>query len=388
MKPTILMAACFAMEKPDAELIHFSSIANGLARQGYAVSIFHLSLAGAPAIRSLLRPEIRFSEHSISARKRSLMFIKGGLTVPSFLHYLVKNQPDILYVRLGIVSALYVIATRIMWRNQVKIITEHNGWIGPEALDSGKPRILASIGKELQKWSACCSHKVRAVSDGIKSYLVSLGIPEGKIAVIGNGTDTDHFHPQDIPACYDIGFTGNLAHWQGLDWLMKACALLKKKLPEVRVAIAGSGPEEQNLRDLITSTGLEHNARMLGPVGYEEIPQVINQCRICMAPFRPRGSQHDNKSLSPLKIRDYAACGKPIIASRIAGLEEIETGQFGLLVTPGDVQGLADAMAQLLQDHALQQSMAINARTYAECHYAWGAITKQIARQIEKLLSY
>ncbi len=389
MKARILMVGCFAMEKPDAELIHFSSIANGLARQGYAVSIFHLSLAGAPAIRSLLRPGIQFIERSINARPGNDMFIKGTLTAPIFLAHIFRHKPDVLYLRLGIVSALYTIATRLFFGNRVKIFTEHNGWIGPEARASGKPEAIAFIGQVLQQWSARCSHSIRAVSLGIKSYLVSLGIHEEKIVVIGNGTDINHFRPLDTTPRYDVGFTGNLAPWQGLEWLVDAFAKVIDHYPEASLAIAGSGPAEQNLRHRITAQGILNRVNLLGPIAYEHIPDIINQCRICVAPkiqFTDTKSPHVTYSYSPLKIRDYAASGKPIIASRIAGLEEIETGQFGILVTPGDIQDLANAMIHLLGNPALQHSMGNNARTYAESHYAWEAVAKQISLQIETLM--
>jgi len=388
MKARILMVACFAMEKPDAELIHFSSIANGLSRQGHDVRIFHLSLANAPAIRSLLLPEISFVERFVTAQPGYDMFVKGALSVPLFLGYILRHKPAVLYLRLGIVSALYAIAIRMIFGNRIKIITEHNGWIGPEALASGKPKILALIGQTLQRWSARCSHKVRAVSQGIKAYLVSLGIREDNIIVLGNGTNTEHFRPQDTITRYDIGFTGNLARWQGLEWLVDAFAVLVQRIPEASLAIAGAGPEEKDLQERIKKHNIQSRVSLLGPIAYQRIPDIINQCRICVAPkiqFTDTRNPHVTYSYSPLKIRDYAACGKPIIASRIAGLEEIEAAHFGLLIAPGDVQGLADAMARLLMNPALQRTMGRNARVYAEAHYAWGAITEQLSHHVEAL---
>lgn len=316
------------------------------------------------------------------------MFIKGTLTVPRFLVHLLRQKPDVVYMRLGMVSALYAIATRLVFGNRIKIFTEHNGWIGPEALTSGKPAALAFVGQLMQQWSAHCSHRVRAVSSGIKSYLVSLGIREDKVVVIGNGTDTDHFRPHDTPPRYDIGFTGNLARWQGLEWLLDAFALVLDRIPEASLAIAGAGPEEHNLQARIQKYGLSNHVHLLGPVAYEQISDIINQCRICVAPkmqFVHAQNHQVTYSYSPLKIRDYAACGKPIIASRIPGLEEIETAHFGLLIPPGDTPALAEGIIRLLTDPSSCHAMGLNARAYAESHYAWRMTAQQISAHIQTL---
>jgi glycosyltransferase involved in cell wall biosynthesis len=385
MSAKILMVACYAMDKPDAELIHFSSVANSLLLQGHDVSIFHLSLQDAPAIRSLILPGIDFHEHSIKSPLNSIMFIRGGLTVPAFLLHLLRKKPDVIYARLGIVSSLYIIAARILWGKRIKIITEHNGWIGPEAISSGKPRPIAFLGKELQKWSARSSDRVRAVSQGIKSYLFSLGVEEEKIAIIGNGTDINHFRPLDITPIYDVGFIGNFAKWQGLEWLIDAFAQVVEARSGTRLAIGGSGPEESIIREKIERYSLGKQVALVGVVPYQEAPAFINQCRICVAPFRSRGSESDNKSISPLKIRDYAACGKAIISSRIPGLEELEGAGFGVLVPQGDTTGLSTAMIKLLEQSELCNGMGRKARQYAESHYSWDLIAEQISYLIDAI---
>ena len=385
MNTKILMVACFAMEKPDAELIHFSEVANSLFRIGYHVTIYHLSLNGSPAIRSLLSPDIGFFETFVNAQTTYTMFIKGGLAIPYFLYHLKEMNPDIIYSRLGIVSGLYVIASRALMGRHIKIITEHNGWIGPEAISSGKPKLIAFIGKELQRWSAHASDLVRTVSQGIKSYLISLGVKEEKIAVIGNGTNIRHFYPLDILPCYDVGFIGNFAQWQGLEWLIEAFAKVLSVKPEAKLAIAGSGPEESALRGQINTLGIEKQVEMVGSLPYQDAPLFINQCRVCTAPFRPRGSWSDDKSLSPLKIRDYAACGKPIVASGVPGLEEIEDAGFGILVPPGDISGLSKAILRILDDQTLCTEIGKKAREYAETHYSWDLITEQISHHIQSI---
>ncbi len=387
-KTKILTLAAFAMDRYDAELIHFSSITNGLKKLGHSVSVFHVSKRGEPAVRNILLEDIPFSERFVTAVGNNEMFIKGIVALPSFIRFVIKNKPDIIYTRLGIVTGIYVIFLKLIFGKKIKIITEHNGWIGPEAKNSGKPWILYTIGKLIQKWVSKFSDGIRAVSSGIKEYLVSFNINENKITVIGNGTDISHFKPLQIEPSFDFGFIGNIAKWQGIEWLIKSFALTLKEKPGISLVIGGSGPQKANCVKLAHDYGIVSNVIFAGQIPYSETNNFINNIKVCMAPFLPRGSSNDNKSLSPLKIRDYAACGKPIISSRIPGLEEIEEAGFGILVEPGNVEGLKNAMQYLLENPDLVSEMGHKARAYAEKYYSWDIISKQISDEIiEPLLN-
>ncbi len=67
---------------------------------------------------------------------------------------------------------------------------------------------------------------------------------------------------------------------------------------------------------------------------YEVVPFLINLADICVAPFISK--RNEKTGVSPLKIFEYMACGKPVIASRIKGLEFLEAGRAGRLTEPGD----------------------------------------------------
>jgi glycosyltransferase involved in cell wall biosynthesis len=379
------MLAAFAMESYDAELIHFSSIINGLNKLGYNISVYHLSKKSNPAIRTLLLNEIQFHECFIKARSNNVMFIKGLLSFPLFLIFILRNKPDGIYTRLGIVTGVFIILIKLMFGNKIQVISEHNGWIGPEAKTSGKPMVMAFIGKIIQKWAAEFSDRIRAVSKGVSDYLLSMDISNEKILTIGNGTDINTFRVFDSAVIYDFGFIGNLAKWQGLDILIDSFSLLVRDYPDASLAIAGSGPEQSALIEKINNLRINKNVFLMGSVPYDRVNSFINSCRICVAPKLNFLIPEANKvsfSYSPLKIRDYAACGKPIISTRIAGLEEIEKEGFGILVEPGNVEELKNAMITLLDNPAIVIEMGRKARSYAEINYSWDIIAKRISDEI------
>lgn len=382
------MLNIFGMEKHNAELIHFSNIANGLYQLGHRVSIYHVSLKGRPATRTIVARDITFEEVFLRG-KSYLLFITALVKSRHFIKYVKQSRPDIIYVRLGLFTALYVMALRTLMGQTVMIITEHNGWIGPELKMSGENTALVNFGEFLQRYSAQNSNRVRAVSAGVKDYLISLGVREDVIFVTGNGTDIDFFHPMNITPLYDVGFVGSLDKWQGLEWLVEAIAIVAREIPRIRIAIAGSGPEERLLQEHLEKYSIADQVTFLGNIPYAQVPMIINQFRICVSPkmnFTDRNNPLLSYTYSPLKIRDYAACGKPIIASKLPGLEEIEQAHFGILVDPGDIKGLAHAIRELINNRDLRDEMSRNARMYAENNYAWRHSAQAISQIIKELV--
>ena len=115
---------------------------------------------------------------------------------------------------------------------------------------------------------------------------------------------------------------------------------------------------------------------LTGSVSYKEAGKYINAFDIGVAPFiRER---NESIGLSPLKIYDYAACGVPVVASKIAGLEIIETKHFGILVEPENSIALANATIHLLKNTDLRRKFGRNGRKTVEKNFSWNRITKQI----------
>jgi glycosyltransferase involved in cell wall biosynthesis len=98
---------------------------------------------------------------------------------------------------------------------------------------------------------------------------------------------------------------------------------------------------------------------------------------IVTAPYAPMGN--DPIYFSPLKVFEYMAMGKPVVASRIDQLAEIfEDGEEIVLIKPGNVEELADAILKLIADSELAQRLGANARTKVLSTYTWGKTVVKI----------
>jgi glycosyltransferase involved in cell wall biosynthesis len=250
---------------------------------------------------------------------------------------------------------------------------------------------IMGVRRKVARWAAQKSYQLAdqiiTVSAPTKKNLVqNWGVTAEKISVIPNGVNVSLFNqPVDtarVRAEVGVGdapvimFVGGFQMWHGLDKLLQAVAVVANILPEVRLLLVGDGPArpfvEENIRRLdlskrVTITGFQPHAR---------IPQLLAIANVVTVPY-PKLPQE--MWFSPLKLYEYMAAGKAIIASSAGQIKHvIRHDENGLLVTPGDVTELAEACLHLLQNKAEQVRLGENARQEAEAEHAW-------SRQIEQL---
>jgi glycosyltransferase involved in cell wall biosynthesis len=111
-----------------------------------------------------------------------------------------------------------------------------------------------------------------------------------------------------------------------------------------------------------------------GRIPYQEVPTWIGAMTLCVAPFRG-----DRGETSPVKIFDYLACGKPVIASAIPSVSATFVQEAGVaLVPPDDPAALAQAVLVLLNDPDRQVRMASIGRRFVEQRYSWTHLTYRL----------
>lgn len=381
----ILMNAVFDLEKGNAPRIHFRAIAREFKNSGHEVKAI------------LPKPSKAINKGELESFFTTVFWtpsiygglfgqtIKGIMQLRTILRLIFKEKPDIFYSRFYLIAPLSYILIKLV-RSPVVIVSEHNGYLYDEMKIMGFSSLKTFIAERLQLLGAQFSDKVRVVTEGMKDLLVQNGISESKIFVVGNGTNISHFRPIKHdealkamglkPDYYYVGFIGGLSKWQGIDLILRAAPIILKETPWVRFLIIGDGPEYKNLRSLSKKLGIEKECIFTGSVPYKKAPFYINSFDVATAPFiRER---NERIGLSPLKIRDYAACGIPMVASRVKGLEMVEENNIGILVNPEDEEKLANAIIILLKNSEMRKEMGQRAREFAEREFSW----KKTAREI------
>lgn len=219
-----------------------------------------------------------------------------------------------------------------------------------------------------------------AVSDFSRELLVNI-CPDssGKIIRIYNGIELDDFTPASPESGGKLRIVsiGRLIEFKGFHWLISAVALLKKRGLAVEVRIIGDGPWRGDLETQILNEGVGEQVHLLGVRSQEQIKRELTASHLFVLP-----SIVDRKGASdilPTVITEAMACRLPVVSTTVAGIPEmVAHGQTGLLVEPGDAEGLAQAIASLAGDQAKRKILGEAGRKRSEELFALSVTAGQL----------
>ncbi len=119
---------------------------------------------------------------------------------------------------------------------------------------------------------------------------------------------------------HSIVFVGHLLKKQGVDKVLEAVSLVKKKVKDISFLIIGGGEEEKSLKRLVSKLHLENNVEFTGWMWDQEgIRKLLLDCAFAVATYDPRGAKEDNFTYyaDPTKIKTYLSCGLPVIMTNV-----------------------------------------------------------------------
>jgi glycosyltransferase involved in cell wall biosynthesis len=296
--------------------------------------------------------------------------IANALAIENRLVALHRSWPfDLIYERYSLWSTAGVRAAR---RLGVPAVIEVNA---PLVLEQAEFRALAlhdeAAAIEAQVFR--CADALAVVSDEVAAYVTARRAAADRVHVIRNAVDTARFTPAVPPTqlpglpdgAFVIGFSGSLKAWHGLDTLLPAFRALRKLLPSAHLLVVGEGPRKAWVEGYAAGTGLEDAITLTGWVGHDELPGLIARMDVATAPYPDTAGHY----FSPLKLYEYLAMGRPIVASGIGQTAQVLDGTgAALLVVPGDPASLTQALLRLAQDPGLAAKLARNSTTEGRKH--------------------
>lgn len=290
---------------------------------------------------------------------------------------------DLIYERYSLWSAA---GCRTAARLGVPVVTEVNA---PLVLEQEAFRSLACGGEaraiEAEVFSR--SDALAAVSGQVGGYLTAKGADPARVEVIGNAVDTARFRPGQIAArlpsvpvdAFVVGFTGSLKMWHGVDTLLQAFRAFRAEDPSAHLLICGDGPKRGWIDGFVAGAGLDEAVTMAGWVDHAALPGLIARMDVATAPY-PAAEDH---YFSPLKLYEYLAMGRPVLASDIGQTSELLSGsEAAMLLPPGDPDALTEALRHLRADPSRRATMAAAAAVEGARH-DW---TRNAARVVELAL--
>jgi len=249
------------------------------------------------------------------------------------------------------------------------------GWYAAWLLD--KPFSFTGHAVDLFRDRSALKDKIRsadfivAISEFHKQFYIDNGANPDKVHVVYCGIDLSDYpysyHGVD-PKPRILSF-GRLVEKKGFDTLIAACDLLRKRGRSFECVIAGDGPEEQRLQQMVTQLDLQGVVQVTGkPLLQEEIAGWLGAGHVFAQPCC-WSSDNDVDGI-PRSLMEAMACGLPSVSTAVAGIPDlIKDGESGLLVPPKDAAALADALERLMDDEVLAQRLSKGGRKHIEEHF-------------------
>jgi len=364
-------------------VVHIREIVSGLHARGHTVGLLARNRGEIKEIDFFYNLQPTSSWWGPLKRLRIPTYLLSSLFLFFSLWFLLPRY-DVVYAR-DFHAA--VMAWMPRWVFGKKLVYEINGLASEEVKLKGnsfRVRLFSMLIRGAERMATLSADLIISVTPQIASYLVTrFHVSPSRVEIVGNGVDPEKFFPLRDPALLNdwrrrlgieekdrvIGFVGNLAPWQGMDILIESALRLLSRMERLKFLIVGDGVMKPRLLTRVTEQGLGRAFIFTGMMPYETVPVLINVADICVAPFIAR--RNKETGVSPLKVFEYLACGKPVIASRIEGLEVIERTGVGILVEPQDSADLERALFKLLNDPQLCKEMGRRGLGVAREEFRW-----------------
>jgi glycosyltransferase involved in cell wall biosynthesis len=218
---------------------------------------------------------------------------------------------------------------------------------------------------------------VACISDYTRSQVMAF-VPEelwDKLVVVRCGVDLAEFTPRSREGNADLRVltVGRVDTMKGTVLLLRALAELRKRGLEPKLTIVGEGPSKTKAMAMADRLDVSEQVTWEGAVAQDRMSDFYAQCDIfCLTSFAEG---------VPIVLMEAMAMEVPVIANAITGIVElVEDNVSGLLLRPGRLDQLTDALARLLQDHDLRARMGRAGRNKIEAEYNLGANVRELVR--------
>jgi glycosyltransferase involved in cell wall biosynthesis len=354
---------------------HIKGVVEGLEALGVEVEIISNDLiAGMNAADdrfTVIPPQPGGNTRALFDIHNNLVFTRGAVPL------IEQADPDFIYQRYARFSWAGVVAAN---RTKRPLFLEYNGsevWVGRHWDRVGSLDLL----ERYERLNLDAAARIFVVSDVERRNLEARGVAAEKIVVNPNGVDVERFRPgvggeearRELGIRDDevvAGFVGTFGPWHGVEKLAEAIRLIPAEMP-VRFLLVGSGSLHVEVEKRLEAEVATGRVIFTGAVGHERVPTLLDACDILVAPHVPLvdGSEFFG---SPTKIFEYMAMGKGIVASPLGQIGEVLVeGETALLVQPGDVRELKEALLRLVEDKGMRRSLGVKAREVAEREHTW-----------------
>ena len=215
-----------------------------------------------------------------------------------------------------------------------------------------------------------------SISESSRDDLIRRGVQPGRIRVSHCGIERPSVEVDtDAPRKMRVTYVGRLEVYKNVDIMLRACAGLVERFPDLEIFVIGRGVSRSPLEALAKELGVDERTHFTGFVSDGERDQLLLGTRVCVCPSEKEGWG--------LTIIESNALGTPVVATDADGLRDsVRDGETGYLVENRNVEGFRRRIAELLEDDALATRMSKAALSWSRS-FDWEVATDEMAIALE-----
>lgn len=298
-----------------------------------------------------------------------LVFVEAQpitLAIPAFINLVIRGIP-------------YVYNTPDL---QIEFASE-DSWVGTRWM-VGAAEWLESF---LMRKAMCVTTVTHAF---MEHFIKNRGVPRSQVVFLPNGADTEQLRPLPFDEEYArkmgingrkaFTFAGTHAIYQGLDLILDAAALLKRR-KDIVIVMVGDGPERARLIERAQHESLENVLFKVSP--FSDMGRLMSITHASLVVLR---ATEVSKKMRLSKTIPPLSCGVPVIyAGWGESAQIIENEKVGIVTEPGDATALAMAIEKLTDDNMLRLEMGKRGRSLVERDFSWKEIVRKWLSQIQTI---
>lgn len=264
------------------------------------------------------------------------------------------------------------------------IVWEANRW---GVARPGWSALLERVGERPQLRAA---DLVACVSDEVAAEVVRIGVPAERVIVSPMGVDPELFSPDADSMAWEqafsglgefvVGWIGSFRRFHAIDVALDALQILRGRGLSVGLVLVGDGADRERLQGRVEALDLQPWVRFTGQVSNLEMPRLLGALHATVITASANQAFH----YSPLKLREYLAMGRAVVAPRLGEIERmLSDGENAMLYEPGNASQLASSLELLAQDQPRRERLGLSGRELLLRTGTWDVIVNQALARLQ-----
>ena len=266
-----------------------------------------------------------------------------------------------------------------------KLVMDWSDWFGrggsvEERTSPVVRTLLRPVETFFEEHFRCRADGTTVINTVLRDKALKLGVPAETLLILRNGSDIDNLQSLsvsqarkllDLPRDVDlVGYVGAIFP-RDAELMARAFDLIQATRPSARLLLVGyyNVPIEEYVSN-------PQKVYRTGTVSYAEVGTYLSACDVCYLPLRNSGG---NRGRWPLKLNDYLAIGRPIVATNVGDLTAFFSDYPVGLVVPDEPETLAEGVLTLLDSPQMSKTMGDRGRRLAETDFSWDALSRELA---------